>query len=260
MANTVAVDQSEASSEADDQSEASIVSDTTGETSSQYEADNECSGNTAVVSNSTNSGAIALSDSVQSLSLGSTNADHLNEAMDMPVLLSEPSDPSLVANLHEAIDCMLDDSLTAKGIWKPLYVPEFLRGVVVGGASAEKRPGGDFVNRTALKKARNDTVEVDLVKALNDMRLASLKSPAPVHMPVSLDVELLGNMLSNMCLCTERYQCEYFVLGDLARMTEEILEVGCDQDQVVFVTGGTCSDVCSVYRVGRFTVVSCKST
>ena len=111
-------------------------------------------------------------------------------------ILDRDLNPNSSGSLGAALDttegwtaCIITDHrLTLKGIWKPIYIPESLRGVVVGDARAQKCSGGDFVDPTALKKAKNDNVEVDLAEALDNMKVASQTTPAPVRLPVSLDV------------------------------------------------------------------------
>ena len=101
--------------------------------SSCYHADIESTGETESADRSNSIGSLS--------SVGST-AVALYEAVakvDTQELRSEPSDSSVLANLHKAVDGLIDHDQYAAGVWRPSYIAEFLRNVIPGPADAVKR-------------------------------------------------------------------------------------------------------------------------
>ena len=91
----------------------------TSDRSSCYHADIESTGETE---------SADRGDSIASLSSVGSTAVALYQAVaeiDTHELKSEPSDSSVLANLHEAVDDLIDHNQYAAGVWRPSYIAEF---------------------------------------------------------------------------------------------------------------------------------------
>ena len=129
----------------------------------------------------------------------------MNEAIDTLGLASEPSDSSVIANLHEAIDVINDHSKLPLGVWRPACVPHFVRDVVASDTLPVKRRASSDLDQRVPKSLKLDTSaegELALCDALGGMTVSeTVLAPAA---KIQVDVKTLGDLLHNMCLCTER--------------------------------------------------------
>ena len=91
-----------------------------------------------------------------------SNEGALVEAANVERLSTESSNASVLLNLNEAIEQLQDQSQYTAGRWRPFFIPEFMRDVVVGREMAVKRKGSQLGCPRSSKVPRVDSEYLDL--------------------------------------------------------------------------------------------------